>query len=125
MAGPGAERGIKKCFESIGSCSTQDVIYHMIKSQDVEFKRLGLDFQSLWGRPLHAIDCQGLFCEVDKYSRVAHPELKSSRSRIKARFRSNIDPIRQFYPPKWNINHLVAAAAAQRRLPEQVTLPLA
>ena len=34
-----------------------------------------LDFQNLWGRRLQLIDCQNLFCEVDKYSRVypAHP----------------------------------------------------
>jgi hypothetical protein len=84
MAGPGAERGIKKCFEDIGGCTTQEVIYHMVDSQEKEFKRLGLSFQTLWGRPLHAIDCQGLFCEVDKYARMARPELKSSRSRNKS-----------------------------------------
>ena len=107
MAGPGAERGIKKCFESIGGYSPQDVIYHMVSHQHSEFERLGLTFKSLWGRPLHAIDCQGLFCEVDKYSRIARPELKSNRSRIKTRFRPNTDPINDFYPPKWNINHLL------------------
>lgn len=123
VAGPGAERGIRKCFEGTGRYSTQDVIHYMVDSQEAEFSRLGLDFQSLWGRPLHAIDCQGLFCEVDKYSRVAHPELKSSRSRIKARFRPSTDTIPHFYPPKWNINHLINPTAPCGLL-KQAKLPL-
>src|SRR5665213_109406 len=40
-----------------------------------QFSRLGLKFRSLFGRPLQLIDCQNLFCEVDKYARYAHPEV--------------------------------------------------
>jgi hypothetical protein len=58
----------------------------------------------LWGRPLQAIDCQGLFCETDKYCREAAPELASARKRIKARFSPASEPVRLFFPPKWAIN---------------------
>jgi hypothetical protein len=60
----------------------------MTERQDDEFTRLGLPFGGLWGRPLDTIDCQGLFCETDKYCREAAPE-----------------PIRLFFPPKWGINN--------------------
>jgi hypothetical protein len=103
VAGPGAIRGIVKCFEDIGEYSTQDVISYMVENQDREFSRLGITFKRLWGRPLHAIDAQGLFCETDKYSRVRFPELSSNRSQIKSRFAPNPTPIEYFFPPKWEI----------------------
>jgi hypothetical protein len=64
-----------------------------------QFARLDLPFTGLWGRPLHAIDCQGLFCETDKYCRQAAPELASPRKRIKARFTPTPEPMRLFFPP--------------------------
>jgi hypothetical protein len=81
-----------------------DVIQWMTDNQEREFARLGIEFPDLWGRRLHAIDCQGLFCETDKYSRVRFPDLKSNRKRIKARHNPNPQPISYFYPPKWKIN---------------------
>src|SRR5262249_17075227 len=89
IAGPGAERGIKKCFVDTAGKSDDYIIRWMVDNQDREFERLGLEFKSLWGRPLQCIDCQGLFCETDKYCRAAFPELKSNRKRIKARFKPN------------------------------------
>lgn len=106
--GPGALRGMKKVFESPGSYSPQELIMWMVENQDAEFNRLGLPFHGLFGRPLHAIDCQGLFCEVDKYCRVAVPELASARSRIKARFSPSQKPLPLFFPPKWGINDKVS-----------------
>jgi hypothetical protein len=104
IAGPGARRGIAKCFEDTGGWSDERVITWMTERQDDEFSRLGLAFRPLPGRPLHAIDIQNLFCETDKYSRAAFPELKSNRSRIKARFApAGALPV-PFYPPKWNID---------------------
>ena len=65
---------------------------------------------------LQLIDCQNLFCEVDKYARVVHPEFVglSGRSRIKQRFVAAPRPIPQWYPPKWNV-HPPASAASERR----------
>lgn len=106
VPGPGARDGIRKCFVDTGSMSEAEVIAYMCDRQQDEFGRLGLRFQTLWGRPLHYIDCQNLFCEVDKYARVAHPNISghTGRTRIKQSFKPKIDPISFMYPPKWGIN---------------------
>jgi len=114
IAGPGAERGIDKCFIDTKGKSYADVIYWMTENQENEFQRLGLHFKSLWGRPLQAIDCQNLFCETDKYCRAAFPNLKSNRKKIKAKFTATPQPIDYFYPPKWCINDQVQETLVQR-----------
>jgi hypothetical protein len=110
VPGPGAIDGIRKCFAGKGGMTDADVIRVMADRQEAELDRLGLDFQTLWGRRLQLIDCQNLFCEVGKYARVAHPEAigASGRTRIKQRFRPNEQPIQYWYPPKWGINGAVA-----------------
>lgn len=120
IAGPGAERGINKCFIHTQGKSYADVIYWMTENQENEFQRLGLNFQSLWGRPLKAIDCQNLFCETDKYCREAFPGLKSNRKKIKAKFTPTPQPIDYFYPPKWCINDQVQETLAQRLPPLEI-----
>lgn len=111
VPGPGARDGIRKCFRDLGGLSEPDVIRFMCARQEAEFERLGLDFPSLWGRPLQYIDCQNLFCEVDKYARVAHPEVEglSGRTQIKQTYTRHPRPIRYFYPPAWGLNDKVAA----------------
>jgi thymidylate kinase len=109
MPGPGALDGIRKCFVDRGGLNEPEIIKFMAESQESEFDRLGLDFRSLWGRPLQLIDCQNLFCEVDKYARVRHPEISgiSGRLRIKQKYGENMSAIAYWYPPKWKINHLL------------------
>jgi hypothetical protein len=107
VPGPGALRGIRKVFEDTAGLTPAQVICWMAGQQDEEFGRLGLDFGGLWGRPLQLIDTQNLFCETDKYCRVALPELASARSKIKARFTPAPEPVRLLFPPKWGINDLV------------------
>ncbi|MES2729539.1 MAG: nucleotide kinase domain-containing protein [Pseudomonadota bacterium] len=106
VAGPGAQRGIQKCFVAGHGLSDQEVIQVMADRADQEFERLGLNFQSLWGRPLQLIDCQNLFCEVDKYARVAYPHLGNGaeRTRIKQKYTKPLGRLPQWYPPKWRIN---------------------
>jgi hypothetical protein len=106
MPGPGAKDGIRKCFSSLGGLSEIDIIKQMADRQDYEFERLDLSFNDLWGRKLQLIDIQNIFCEVDKYSRVKHPEISgiSGRTRIKQKFRAIDRPIKYFYPPKWKLN---------------------
>jgi hypothetical protein len=81
----------------------------MAENQESEFKRLGLDFQNLFGRPLQLIDCQNLFCEVDKYARIKHPEISgiSGRTRIKQKYSASKKPVFYWYPKKWGINNAV------------------
>lgn len=109
VPGPGAKDGIRKCFSDFGGLSEVDLIKCMADRQDTEFHRLGINFQNLWGRPLQLIDCQNLFCEVDKYARIAHPDIMgiTGRTKIKQKFRPKSEPIDFFYPPKWGINKAV------------------
>lgn len=110
VAGPGAQSGIHKCFSTMGNYTYEDIIRYMAESQHEEFERLGLRFQDLWGRPLQLIDCQNLFCETDKYTRVAHPNISgnSGRKRIKQLYKpSSREAIDYYYPPKWNINQKI------------------
>ncbi len=110
MPGPGAMNGIRKCFSSLGGLNETNIIKMVTERQDIEFERLGLEFRSLWGRKLQLIDCQNLFCEVDKYSRVKHPEVAgvTQRTKIKQLFQSNFEPISYWYPPKWELNDLIS-----------------
>lgn len=103
-AGPGAKRGIAKAFISTGGQSDESIIMWMVEHQVAEFARRGLEFGGLWGRPLQAIDCQGLFCELDKYCREAAPGIKSARVRIKAKYSPSPAPLPLFFPPKWGLN---------------------
>jgi hypothetical protein len=105
VAGPGARDGIHKCFADSGGLCEADVIRVVTERAEEEFGRLGLRFQTLWGRPLQLIDCQNLFCEVDKYARVVHPEFNgtSGRTRIKQRFKPRATFLPQWYPPKWGL----------------------
>ena len=104
VAGPGSLRGIKKCFIDIGDMSNEDIIRYMYEHQDEEFKRLNLDFKRIGDRPLQLIDCQNIFCELDKYCREKVPELKSNRTKIKKKYVSKKEKIEYMYPPKWGVN---------------------
>ncbi|WP_245437667.1 nucleotide kinase domain-containing protein [Neorhizobium tomejilense] len=121
QAGPGAIRGLKKAFTDLNDYSPSDAILWMTEKQEAEFERLELPFEGLFGRPLHAIDCQGLFCELDKYCREAVPELLSNRSRIKARFTASSEAIDLFFPPKWSLTPWTKAMPIHRT-EDQMTL---
>ena len=114
-AGPGARDGIRKIFGPESTGIEADVIRYMAHTQGEHFARLGLDFGGLRGRPLQLIDCQNLFCEVDKYARVVPPTVRgvSGRSRIKQRFSPVADPLPARFPPKWGINDAVKDSNSQ------------
>ena len=107
-AGPGALDGIAKCFEPGHDLSSEQIIEFMAVNQYSFFEQLNLDFADLWGRPLQLIDCQNLFCEISKYSRVAFPDIpgENGRTRIKQRYESGgASPLPMpLYPQKWGIN---------------------
>jgi len=107
VAGPGAHDGIRKCFPDAQPEQAETIIHWMVENQELEFKRLGIEFDGLFGRELRPIDCQNVFCEISKYCRVAHPTISgvSGRTRIKQVFsqanRASLPP--PFFPPKWKI----------------------
>jgi hypothetical protein len=115
VPGPGALDGLRKCFSDYGGLNEPELIRLMVDIQEAEFSRLGLEFRSLWGRRLHLIDCQNLFCEVDKYSRVYHPDIAgiSGRTRIKQKYGASKPRISYWYPPKWGLNAAIANHAAK------------
>jgi hypothetical protein len=126
MAGPGARSGLRKCFSDPGDHSDEDLIRLVAETQADEFAARRLDFEDLWGRPLQLIDCQNLFCEVDKYARVAHPDVEGigQRTRIKQRFRALSTPLPMWFPPKWGLNdRLPSDANPFSRPPRSVAPP--
>lgn len=105
VAGPGAMDGIRKCFGAESNGIETALIRYVAEHQTEYFAALGLRFDGLFGRPLQLVDCQNLFCEVDKYARVAHPDVAgiSGRSRIKQRFRPSERSLTACFPPKWGL----------------------
>jgi hypothetical protein len=126
VAGPGARDGISKCFSDTDGLSESEVIAEVAAMAEDEFVRLGLRFQTLWGRGLQLIDCQNLFCEVSKYSRVVHPDVAgiSGRTRIKQKYNVNTAPLPQFYPPKWKLKLPTVTANLALSAPQQQSLQL-
>lgn len=106
VPGPGARDGIRKCFGDLGGLTEAQLITEVCLNQDKLFEQLGLNFRTLFGRKLQLIDCQNLFCEVDKYARVVHPQIsgRTGRTRIKQTFKPNKHELPDlFFPPKWNL----------------------
>ena len=122
VPGPGARDGIHKCFSDLGGLTEAEIIKLVTDRQEHEFQRLGLTFRSLWGRKLQLIDCQNLFCEVSKYARVRHPDVRgvNDRNRIKQIYRPSDKPLELWFPPKWNINHLLPKSKDS----SQITQPM-
>ena len=66
---------------------------------------------TLFGRKLHAIDIQNVFCETDKYAREAHPEFNiikdeetgEKNERIKQPFKVTGPLPVPTFPPKWGL----------------------
>jgi hypothetical protein len=61
----------------------------------------------LFGRRLQPIDCQNLFCEISKYTRIAHPEIRgiANRKRIKQAYkRDDRDLSALSFPPRWKLD---------------------
>jgi hypothetical protein len=107
MAGPGALDGISKCFGTTSGRSPEHIIRWVTDRQEVEFTQRGLDFNGLFGRTLQPIDCQNLFCEVSKYTRIAHPEIRgiANRQRIKQMYRRHDRNLpAPLFPPRWKLD---------------------
>jgi hypothetical protein len=93
---------LRCCFGPAAIGIEAGIIRYMAEHQDEQFSQLGLRFGGLRGRALQLIDCQNLFGEVDKYARVANPEVPgvSGHTRIKQSFRAVTAPVPAWFPPK-------------------------
>ena len=104
VAGPGAVRGVAKCFADTAGLSPEQIITRMAGSADRFLADTDPPWRDLFGRPPHLIDIQNVFCEVDKYARARYPEHSTSGpKRIKQRFRPDPAPLPLGYPPKWGL----------------------
>jgi hypothetical protein len=106
VAGPGALDGISKVFPGANLRLAAQIIARMTDEQEEWLSHYGLSFDGLFGRRLHLIDVQNLFCEISKYARVAHPEVEgvSGRTRIKQSFRAAGPIPAPYFPPKWGLD---------------------
>lgn len=118
VAGPGALDGISKCFVETGSLSSSDIIRHMTFHQHEYFDVFDINFDDLRGRELQLIDCQNLFCEISKYSRVAFPHVNglSGRTRIKQKYRPFGPVSTPWYPPDWGLNQKIESQFGKQSL---------
>ena len=115
VPGPGALSGIRKCFGALEAWAPDDLIHMVTDLQEEEFANRGLRFEDLWGRPLQLIDCQNLFCEVDKYARAVHPRVAGvgGRFRIKQIFNpKSTSRILPWFPPDWGLNERISEESA-------------
>src|SRR5690606_7697915 len=106
VPGPGALSGIHKCFSDLGGLTETELMKFVADHQEEEFQSRGIRSKTLWGRRLQLIDCQNLFCELDKYSRALFPILRGAngRTRIKQLYKTNPCKIQYWYPPKWGLD---------------------
>ena len=92
ITGPGSISGLKKIFgRSMNEDFAIEVMRYLVKTQDQHFKRLGLEFSGLGPKklPMDVSDIEHTLCEVDKYCRAAHPQLKGKRIHITRSFDSS------------------------------------
>jgi alpha-glutamyl/putrescinyl thymine pyrophosphorylase clade 1 len=116
MPGPGAARGLSKVFVDLGDYSPQDAIHWLVDQQATIADELGVAPPRLFDtRPLHAIDCQNVLCEVDKYARVRFPSLRTNRQRIKQTFTPAGPLPKPFFPPRWGLNRRAASFSVSQR----------
>lgn len=116
VAGPGALDGLKKCFGDFVS-SPEAVIAEVTNRAPEELSRRG--FETLFGRELKLIDCQNLFCETSKYTRLSNPEIAgaSGRTKIKQRYIAvNVETLAELVlPEKWCLDDRVREFYAELR----------
>ena len=94
ITGPGSISGLNKLFGSSMNARSHDsgfaieVMQYLTNTQDQHFKRLGLAFSGLGPEklPMDVSDVEHTLCEVDKYCRLRHPQLKGKRTNITRSF---------------------------------------
>lgn len=98
VPGPGALDGISKILP--GMDPVKAIQYMTDRAPDM------MEGKTLFGRQLHLIDCQNLFCEISKYTRVSHPTIlgSSGRTTIKQIYHPRNEPLpKPRFPPFWEL----------------------
>lgn len=112
VPGPGAISGLGKMFgPQLKTIRRKhptidiDIIHWMAKTQNEHFHRLGITFSGLGSdnRPMELADIEHTICEVDKYSRIAHPQFKGKRQHLRRTYQpSNVPPLPVVLPQAWS-----------------------
>jgi len=110
VAGPGALRGLKKCFNT--SAAPADIFRTLeLYQEETCLAATGHPAPTLFGRRLHLIDLQNIACECDKYSRVSHPEASVTAKPMKIKQSYSpaeaVDMLVPSFPPKWGLEEKV------------------
>src|SRR3546814_8623525 len=97
--GPGARDGIKKCFVDRAGLNEAEIIRLMADNQEIEFERLGLSFQSLWGRRLQDRKSTRLnsshYCASRMPSSAGQTHIRYAITHLRFRHRNIISNITQ------------------------------
>ncbi|KAK2465539.1 hypothetical protein APHAL10511_002431 [Amanita phalloides] len=113
VPGPGAVSGLRKMFgRSLDNATTSErgfdikVIRWLAETQHQHFKRLGIKFSALGPDKIamSVADIEHTLCEVDKYSRLAHPQFKGKRTEMRRMFEASSEsyPKRYYMPKAWS-----------------------
>ncbi|KIK56165.1 hypothetical protein GYMLUDRAFT_248138 [Collybiopsis luxurians FD-317 M1] len=113
VPGIGCISGLSKMFgSSLDNITKSDpsfrllVIRYMMETQDQHFRRLGLKFSGLGPQqlPMELADIEHAICEVDKYSRLAHPEIRGKRAQLKRKWThsNEVYPSKAVLPRAWS-----------------------
>lgn len=111
VQGPGAERGIDRCFDFVGKPDYPAVIEWVTNNLDdllIKYSEMypgvGLNFIPLPNRKPTLIDIQNCFCETDKYMRgLGIKQDGINGKRIKNVFIQNNNKIDFKFPKKWGV----------------------
>ncbi|KAF5375397.1 hypothetical protein D9615_007996 [Tricholomella constricta] len=114
ISGPGASSGLGKMFglqkiktakETVPGIE-EEIIRWLAENQGSQFERLNLKFSGLGPDclPMDLADVEHALCEVDKYSRKAHPQFKGKRTEIRVLFNPSpgVYPPTPVLPKAWN-----------------------
>lgn len=105
VAGIGAIRGIQKCFLSYGKTYEDAIRYTQQHFVELQEQYGYTDFKPLDNHKPTLLDLQNCFCETDKYLRAKMPGLLVGNKRIKQKYKSSLEPIHYFFPPKWEVKN--------------------
>lgn len=111
VQGPGAERGIDRCFEFEGKSNyvgvinwVKDNLFDLLEIYKEDYPDLNLNFKQLPNRKPTLIDIQNCFCETDKFLRGMGVKREGvNGKRVKNMFIQNNKSIEYKFPPKWAV----------------------
>lgn len=111
VPGPGASSGLAKMFGKgihVGNVAVRnfevDVIRWLTDNQKYYFERLGLEPPKLGPRklPMDVADVEHTLCELDKYARLAHTNIKGKRTEMRRSFEPKGSlPVKAVLPKAW------------------------